>query len=84
MREEELDQRELLLKKKEMALDTREVRYYPRYYDVTNPATVTSLTRYCDVTTPATMTSLTRYYDVTNPATVTSLTRYCDVTNPLL
>ena len=27
-----------------------------------------------DVTNPATMTSLTLYYDVTNPATMTSLT----------
>ena len=52
------------------------------YYDVTNPATMPSLTSYYDVSNPATMTSLTSYYDVSNPATMTSLTSYYDVTNP--
>ena len=39
----------------------------PRYYNGTNPATMTSVTHYYDVTHPATMTCY-------NPATMTSLT----------
>ena len=41
-------------------------RHYPRYYDVTNPATMTSLP-------PLLWRHYPRYYDVTNPATMTAL-----------
>ena len=53
-------------------------RHYPRYYDVTTLATMTS-SLYYDVTTLATMTS-SLYYDVTTLATMTSSLYYAVTT----